>query len=86
MWHSWPGGAAEAAPAAEAVAAPAAGAAAVVSAPEVLEANIHLDLAPNQAMYDAADPELRGAAALLQKVRLCPDQRSMACSLLSNEF
>ena len=40
---------------------------AAAAAPEVLEANIQLDLAPNQALYDAADPELRGAAALLQK-------------------
>ena len=40
--------------------------------PDVREANIQLELAPNQSLYNAADPELRAAAALLQKVKLSP--------------
>ena len=35
---------------------------------EVKEANIRPELAPDQSRYDAADPDLRDAAALLQKV------------------
>ncbi len=35
---------------------------------EVKEANIRLELAPDQSRYDAADPDLRDAANMLQKV------------------
>ena len=35
---------------------------------EVKEAVIRPDLAPDQSRYEAADPDLRDAAALLQKV------------------
>ena len=60
--------------------------AAAAAAPQVLEANIQLDLAPNQALYNAADPELRGAAALLQKVRPEKSDFDFCVFLLDSDF
>lgn len=42
-------------------------AAAAVAGPEVFPATIRPELAPDQSKYDPTDPELRDAAALLQK-------------------